>query len=350
MMIPLHLQHSRQPMTSKQTRQGNSTLSNEAPPIEVKPQWSDSKVVRLAGSTALWAGIGAVLGGLKHALFYERSTRFGSSVPQKEIQKAAKESLNSNLLVGTAVGLGLGVMWSLLRSFGMKSADALARERFEKEHRVELMPTADFQGYRAVPVLAEGLQSEGNFNTPHFIRQEPVQFYPNTGSNDLFQNMMLWHMMSQNSRYMPYETHHYHYGEGEAVGAFHGTNKGKNNPRVSTTFRQSYPKRASTSVTPPLRSTSGMKSSGRGWGTSQLAASGKQKSSGSLRSFRTNAFSSSGVKSLGHSRPSTSGMKSSGRGWGTSNLGASSMGQKSSGSFRSSSSAFGSSRSSSRSK
>ncbi len=246
--------------------QPSSPLANTAqvPTVQITPQWQDSKAFRVAGSTALLAGFGALGGIVAHAL-KESPTGFGSAVNTAKQALQENKSLRNYAILGTAIGAGIGLLWGALRGTNMKSPEALARERYEKDQRVQLLNTGDAHHYQAVPVLSAGVHADGQMNTPYFVRNEPVEIYNHRDSGDFFTNMLLWNMMSNNGR--SYETHHYHYNEGN-------------------------------------------RDSPRSWGSSRPSSS------------RPNQFRTSGTTSSS-SRPSPSGMKSSGRGFGSSNLGSS---------------------------
>ncbi len=240
----------------------------QVPTIQVTPQWQDSKAFRVAGQTALLAGFGALGGIVAHALKASPTT-FGSAVNTAKQPLEQNKSLRNYAILGTAIGAGIGLLWGALRGANMKSPEALARERYEKDQRVQLLNTGQVNQYQAVPVLSAGVHTDGVANASYFVQDRPVEVYSHHDSNDFFTNMLLWHMMSNNNR--SYETHHYHYNDSN-----HDT------PRSSSRSRGVRTSGTTSSNFHP--SPSGMKSSGRGFGTSRLSSSSSGRSSSSRSS------------------------------------------------------------------
>ena len=252
--------------------QPSSPLANTAqvPTVQITPQWQDSKAFRVASQTALFAGFGALIGGIAHAL-KASPMAFGSAVNTAKQTLEQNKSLRNYAVLGTAIGAGIGLLWGALRGANMKSPEALARERYEKDQRVQLLNTDEANQYQAVPVLSAGVHADGQLNTPYFVRNEPVEIYNHRDSGDFFTNMLLWNMMSNNGR--SYETHHYHYNEGN-----HDTRPSWESSRPSSSRPNQF-RTSGTTSSSFHPSPSGMKSSGRGFGTSRLSSSSSGRSS-----------------------------------------------------------------------
>ena len=190
----LHSPYLRNGKAKHPTPQQDAPMGLTVPPVptvQITPQWQDSKAFRLGCRTALFAGIGALIGCFTRSIHESHS--LGASI-------------------GAGIGAGIGLLWGALVSHNMKSAEALARERYEADQRVQLLSTGQTSQYQAIPVLSAGVHAEGSSMRPYFVRNEPLEIYNHGGSGELFSNMLLLSMIGNHG--YGSETHHYYYPNG----------------------------------------------------------------------------------------------------------------------------------------
>ena len=246
------------------SRQGVSFVQRNTPPtvdlktVQITPDWQDSKDFRTTARTVLLSGLGALGGIILHGL-QGGSHQFGSAVNQTRHALEQQKLLGLSALIGTAVGAGVGLLWRFFGAKDMKPAESIARERYERQNRVQLLNTGVVGQYKEVPLLAAGIHSEGTVQTPYFINDEPFSTYNHNNSNDLLNNLLLLHMVSNFNR-RPEVNHYYPH---------------RDSFNRSRSFRTS-----GMTTTSPFKSSSyGTKSSGRGFGGSTLKTSSSSRSS-----------------------------------------------------------------------